>query len=617
MPDTCDGAACGSATDPEHLATGIDTSVSQADPMAVSGVIDRARRLRRTPPWHAPVAQRILTGQARWLCYLIAAASAYAILASAVPAPEATLAVRVATLAGGATGVAYMLWRSAPRITRPALWLLAISGTLLAASAAAIAASRAVHGGPTVGLSHGDWLIGCGALMLGAVLVRRLLDELRLRMGQLDILARTDQLTRIPNRRAWDEEIAREVARSRRDRSAFCIAVLDIDHFKAFNDMRGHQEGDVLLSQAAAAWLDTIRASDFVARYGGEEFAVILRGCSLQDALPIVERLRMATPYEQTCSVGVARWDGVEPAESVVRRADEALFEAKAAGRDRVKIAATAGADLGQAKPIPWPAIVRELLEERSVIAAYQPVVRLDGGEIVAYEALARPNHERVDMSVERMFSSAQRMGLGRDLDWLCRRAALAGAAWIPAGMPLFINCGVSALLDPLHRVDQMLLVLEAVGRDPSEVVMEITERELVGDLNRLRSVVTTYRQQGFRFAIDDVGEGHSTLEVLAATEPEFVKVARSLVIEAWNRGPQAAIRALVAFAASMDAQVIAEGIEDQGLATAMLHLGVGLGQGYLFGRPAIPAANLPVEPAALVPAGGSGGGTGWAVRRH
>ena len=590
--------------------------MAQAEHMAANGVIDRARRVRRTPPWHAPVAQRILSGQARWLCYVIAAGAAYALLAAAVPQPEANLAVRVATLAGGATGVAYLLWRSAPRITRPSLWLLAISGTILAAAAATIAASRSVPTGPAVDLSRVEWLIGCGALLGGAVLVRRLLDELRLRMGQLDSLARTDQLTRIPNRRAWDEEIAREVARSGRDRTGFCVAVLDIDHFKAFNDMRGHQEGDVLLAHSASAWLDTIRASDFIARYGGEEFAVILRRCSLQDALPIIERLRMVMTEEQTCSVGLARWDGIESAESVVRRADEALFEAKAAGRDRVKIAANPNADLGQSKPIPWPTIVRELLEERSVIAAYQPVVRLDGGEIVAYEALARPNHERVDISVERMFSSAQRMGLGRDLDWLCRRAALAGATWIPAGMPLFINCGVSALLDPLHRVDQMLLVLEAVGRDPSEVVLEITERELVGDLNRLRQVVTTYRQQGFRFAIDDVGEGHSTLEVLAATEPEFVKVARSLVIEAWNRGPQAAIRALVAFAASMDAEVIAEGIEDPGLATAMLKLGVGLGQGYLFGRPALHATSAPVEAAALVTAG-AGGGAGWSLRKR
>jgi len=581
-------------------------------------VLARARRLPLRRPRSTPVRQSVLTGHARWYSYLVGAAAAFALLATAVPRPDPSLGLSVGTLAGAAAVLALMLWSAAPRICRPSLWMLAISGTVLATEAAATAASRGFGHDPQIGVSRGDWLVASGALVLGAVVVQRLLDELRSRIGQLDTLARTDQLTRIANRRAWDEELPRELARARRDRTPVCVAVLDLDHFKAYNDMRRHPEGDLLLGRVAAAWHETLRASDFIARYGGEEFAVILRGCTLQDALPVVERLRMAMTDEQTCSVGLARWDGLEEADSLVRRADEALFEAKAAGRDRVKVAANPGADWGQAPPVPWPSIVRELLEERSVIAAYQPVVDLASGAVVAYEALARPNHERADMSVERMFSSAQRMGLGRDLDWLCRRAALAGATWMPPGMPLFINCGISGLLDPLHRVDQMLLVLEAVGRAPSDVVLEITERELVGDLNRLRQVVRTYRQQGFRFAIDDVGEGHSTLEVLAATEPEFVKVARSLVVEAWNRGPQAAIRALAAFAGSMDAQVIAEGIEDQGLATAMRHLGVTLGQGYLFGRPALPGAapSAVAGDGAPVPAlAASGGAPSWSVR--
>jgi EAL domain-containing protein (putative c-di-GMP-specific phosphodiesterase class I) len=180
-------------------------------------------------------------------------------------------------------------------------------------------------------------------------------------------------------------------------------------------------------------------------------------------------------------------------------------------------------------------------------------------------------------------------MGLGRDLDWLCRRAALVGARTMPAGIPLFINCGLSGLIDPVHRVDQMLLLCEAVGRRPQDLVLEITERELFGDLRRLREVVNTYRREKFRFAIDDVGEGHSTLEVLSVTEPEFVKVARSLVVGAVTRGPRAAIRAVVAFAAELGADVIAEGVELSQTATYLRELGVGYAQGYLFGRPVIP----------------------------
>jgi EAL domain-containing protein (putative c-di-GMP-specific phosphodiesterase class I) len=164
----------------------------------------------------------------------------------------------------------------------------------------------------------------------------------------------------------------------------------------------------------------------------------------------------------------------------------------------------------------------------------------------------------------------------------------------VPPGIPLFVNCNVSGLVDPVHRVDQMLLVLEACGRDPEDVVLEITERELVGDLSRLKLVVSAYRREGFRFAVDDVGEGHSTLEVLAATSPDFVKVARSLVVDAATAGPRAAIRAVVAFAGELGAYTIAEGIETESTAHYMRKLGVHLGQGWLFGRPELPPASAP-----------------------
>src|SRR5207245_8246675 len=119
--------------------------------------------------------------------------------------------------------------------------------------------------------------------------------------------------------------------------------------------------------------------------------------------------------------------------------------------------------------------------------------------------------------------------GLGSELDWFSRRAALASAAELPEGELLFINVNVSALLDPLHDVDQMLLLLRWAGRRPDEVVLEVSEREAVADMSRLRQVLADYRAEGFRFAVDDVGEGHSTLEVLAAAAPEFIKIARSL----------------------------------------------------------------------------------------
>ena len=157
---------------------------------------------------------------------------------------------------------------------------------------------------------------------------------------RLETVARTDDLTGLANRRAWNEELPSELERAGRDGMPICVAIFDLDRFKRFNDSHGHQAGDRLLKEAAAAWRAQLRATDLLSRYGGEEFAVILPTCPMEDALVLIERLRAATPGGQTCSAGVAQWDGWETADALVGRADAALYEAKAAGRDRIVAAA-------------------------------------------------------------------------------------------------------------------------------------------------------------------------------------------------------------------------------------------------------------------------------------
>jgi diguanylate cyclase (GGDEF)-like protein/PAS domain S-box-containing protein len=158
-------------------------------------------------------------------------------------------------------------------------------------------------------------------------------------MARMEQLALTDELTGLPNRRAWDDELARELARAKRHQERLSVAMIDLDHFKEFNDEHGHQAGDHLLREAASAWRPAVRASDFVARYGGEEFAVLLPGCPPASATEVVDRIRAATPMGETCSAGIAAWDGEESAASLVSRADAALYEAKRAGRDRTVLA--------------------------------------------------------------------------------------------------------------------------------------------------------------------------------------------------------------------------------------------------------------------------------------
>jgi diguanylate cyclase (GGDEF)-like protein len=145
--------------------------------------------------------------------------------------------------------------------------------------------------------------------------------------------ARTDELTALPNRRAWNEAVTTEMARAQRTGQVLCLALLDLDRFKAFNDTHGHPAGDAHLRRTAAAWRRELRAIDVLARYGGEEFGVLLPNTDLVKAQEVIDRVREATPDGETASAGVVLYDMRESRDSLLARADAALYRAKHAGR--------------------------------------------------------------------------------------------------------------------------------------------------------------------------------------------------------------------------------------------------------------------------------------------
>jgi diguanylate cyclase (GGDEF)-like protein/PAS domain S-box-containing protein len=157
-------------------------------------------------------------------------------------------------------------------------------------------------------------------------------------LDRVEAMARTDPTTGLPNRRSWEEEVREAISRAQRQGTSLAVALVDLDRFKLFNDTHGHPAGDALLADAAASWRLALRVTDFIARYGGEEFALLLPDCPLDEALAVLDRLRAATPQNQTASVGIAHWDQSESPENLVARADAALYEAKDAGRNRVVI---------------------------------------------------------------------------------------------------------------------------------------------------------------------------------------------------------------------------------------------------------------------------------------
>jgi diguanylate cyclase (GGDEF)-like protein len=527
---------------------------------------------------------------ARGLAYLFLLGSIFALAAMLVSGGG--WRGHVLVLVGAGAACAALLWLRAERMNRWGCRLLTVAGSAATVTAVYLTESSDSPGTQSLVVSRVHWFLTVGTFLVGGVLIHRLVLRLRAYVRVLDALARTDTLTGVANRRTWDEALPDELQRCRREDRTVCVGMIDIDHFKSFNDSRGHPEGDRLLQRAVTAWSAQIRETDLLTRYGGEEFAIILRDCDLADAALILERLREVTPDGQTCSVGVACWDGSESAEELTARADDALYAAKKQGRDRITVAEWNRSVTPP--PSGWTSAVRAVIDDSAVMTAYQPIVDLDSDETLGYEALARTSGRATTMPIVEVFANARRMGMTRELDWLCRRAALRSAARVPAGCLLFLNVSLAALLDPLHGPDQMLLLLDYHKVEPARVVLEVSERDPIADSDRFQAVLTEYRAHGFRFALDDIGDGRSALETLVTATPEFVKVAPRLVRSNAGTVEYAALQAVLAFARHSGAAVIAEGIETEDDARRVVALGVRYGQGYLISRPSFETVLVP-----------------------
>ncbi len=182
-----------------------------------------------------------------------------------------------------------------------------------------------------------SWMMTLGVVTVTGMMVGWLVDQIR-------SLAQTDWLTGLPNRRSWDDALVREITRAERYRMPLTVVLIDLDHFKLLNDTQGHQAGDLLLKELAAAWHDKLRTTDLIARLGGDEFGILLPDCPLEEAGKVVDRLDEATPPGHTTSTGVALWYRGEQPAALLKRADEALYSAKKSGRARTVFSPPTGA---------------------------------------------------------------------------------------------------------------------------------------------------------------------------------------------------------------------------------------------------------------------------------
>lgn len=415
---------------------------------------------------------------------------------------------------------------------------------------------------------NAGWVVfigGCVAAVLVVLRLGDLVQDLQRTAVQLAALARKDSLTGIPNRRTWDHELSRACAIAREEGTPLTAALLDMDHFKQFNDRFGHLKGDLVLKETSAAWASILEGRGFLARFGGEEFTALIPAVTTDDAVALLDQLRQSVTHGQTCSIGLATWDGIESPAALLARADRALYAAKHSGRDRIAIADARAATIVTRPHADNPALA-------SLRPVYQPIVDLRSGDTIGREALSR----FAGLEPREVFDRARRDGTGALLEGAAIRAAVAG--WDGAGL-LAVNASLSALLTPA--------VQEALPEDLSGIVVEFTESDLISYTTEVMFAIEALRTRGALIAIDDVGIGFSNVQRIVTIRPDIVKLDMSL-IRGIDEQPmlQAVISAALLFAGQTGSQVVAEGIETAEERDCLVGLGVTLGQGFFLGMP-------------------------------
>lgn len=434
----------------------------------------------------------------------------------------------------------------------------------------------------------------------------QLLLQTEQRQG-LEDLALSDSLTGLANRRAAVARLNEEVARMRRRHERFALALLDIDHFKLINDRYGHAVGDEVLVELSAYLRSLMRAEDWAARWGGEEFLLCLHSDNIQEAALVLDRIRdkIATrglptrigEIRLTISAGLSMPDAHDfNADAALSIADGCLYEAKTRGRDRIV------ANLAETGILHKAALLKSATREDRLLVAYQPIVDLSDFRQVGDEALARLRTRDDEILPAGSFVEvAEGLNLMSEIDshvaGLAMHRCAANLSHGRSDMHFshFINLSPQ-FLARRDLVDKLLVSATrhcgdcGLGHGGSKpIVLEITERQAIANLDALANDLAPLLDYGFKLALDDFGSGYSSFLYLCKLPVSFLKI-EGWMVSNMVANPKAAelIRSIVQLAKHQGIITIAEFVEDEATALRLREMGVDWAQGYFFGQPAV-----------------------------
>ena len=407
-----------------------------------------------------------------------------------------------------------------------------------------------------------------------------------------------DSLTGLPNRRLLDEELHRTLNRDPLPGETIALLVMDLDQFKEVNDALGHHVGDQLL-RSIGDRLTRELSESLVARLGGDEFAVVLSGLVDEaDARRVADRIRstLAEPFvledvrlQSNASIGIALYpEHARDVPTLIQRADVAMYMAKRAGAGVAVYSAEH--DRSSIERVTLIGDLPEAAAAGQFVLHYQPCVALRTGEVVRVEALIRWQHPRFGLLPPDQFVElAELSGAIQPMTrWVISEGLAAVKTWRDAGFPigLAVNLSVRNLYDP-DLVDHLQWALLDHGVRAGDLVLELTETELMDDPSLAREVFTAFGDLGVNTAIDDFGTGYSSLTYLRDLPLQEIKIDKSFVAEMHRRSDEFTIvRSMIDLGHNLGLEVVAEGVEHADDLQLLRRLGCDLGQGYHFSRP-------------------------------
>jgi diguanylate cyclase (GGDEF)-like protein len=419
--------------------------------------------------------------------------------------------------------------------------------------------------------------------------------------AELRYLADHDPLTGLLNRRRFRSELDQYVSFTARYGGRGAVMVIDIDGLKEINDRYGHQTGDTLIRRVSEILRERVRATDLVARLSGDEFAVLMPQTDTAGALQLGEDLRNqvaeglplnAEISAATISVGIAMFGSQDNAgaEAVLVAADQAMYQAKAEGRNRIMLFHAPDESKGVARAQTTSARIRDALTQNRLRLATQPIRSLTSGGIERYELLLRMTGDNGELLPAASFiEAAERSGMVQELDrWVVARALELIGERERAGSPVSLHMNISgASITDLSVLEFIERRLDEGEADPSRCTFEITQTARVEDFDTAAGFADRLTEFGCEVAIDDYGAGFGPFAYLKKVPFDVIKIDGTFIREmSRNDADQLVVQAIVQIARGLGKQTIAEFVEDESTKQMLREYGVDMAQGYHLGRP-------------------------------